>query len=107
MTYRNINVDGTVYEYVVGKQYVKIKGVGLFSKQEVGHVINEDNVMVQPSHIREMILYGKRLPLAVKICTEHKLQEILVADPFDCEIHDRKIYRWMCKKCYAERAMDI
>lgn len=36
MSYRKIKVDGIQYEYVVGKTHVKIKGIGVWPKEEVG-----------------------------------------------------------------------
>lgn len=37
MTYRTVDVNGKTYEYVVGKSHVKIKGIGVFTKEELGH----------------------------------------------------------------------
>lgn len=36
MSYRKITVDGKEYEYTVGRSHVKIKGVGVWPKEEVG-----------------------------------------------------------------------
>lgn len=36
MTYRKITVDNQVYEYTVGRTHLKIKGVGVFPKEEFG-----------------------------------------------------------------------
>ena len=36
MSYRKIQVDGATYEYVVGRSHVKVKGVGVVPKHEVG-----------------------------------------------------------------------
>ena len=36
MSYRNITVDGTTYKYVVGKTHVKVHGLGVWKKEEVG-----------------------------------------------------------------------
>lgn len=36
MSYRKITVDGIQYEYVVGKTHVKIKGIGVWPKEEIG-----------------------------------------------------------------------
>lgn len=37
MSYRKIAVDGKEYEYVVGRTHVKVKGVGVWPKEEVGN----------------------------------------------------------------------
>ena len=39
MSYRKIVVDGKTYEYVVGKTHVKVKGLGVWPNQEMGHEI--------------------------------------------------------------------
>jgi hypothetical protein len=36
MTYRKITVNNVEYEYVIGKTHVKIKGIGVWPKEEVG-----------------------------------------------------------------------
>jgi uncharacterized protein YacL (UPF0231 family) len=36
MSYRKITVDGKEYEYSIGRTHVKIKGVGVWLKEEVG-----------------------------------------------------------------------
>lgn len=38
MSYRKITVDEKDYEYVVGKIHVKVKGVGVWPKEEVGEI---------------------------------------------------------------------
>ena len=38
MSYRKITVDGNEYEYVVGKSHIKVKGVGVWPKEEVGEI---------------------------------------------------------------------
>ena len=55
MAYRKITVDEKEYEYVIGKTHVKVKGVGAWDKSEVGHVIDDYEVRVQPSHVAEKI----------------------------------------------------
>lgn len=55
MSYRKITVDGTEYEYTVGRSHVKIKGVGSWYKHEVGYVIDDYESRVQPSHIVSII----------------------------------------------------
>ena len=36
MSYRKITVNGQEYQYVIGKTHVKIKGLGVWSKAEIG-----------------------------------------------------------------------
>jgi hypothetical protein len=37
--YRKITVNGTVYEYVVGKTHVKVKGLDIWPKEAVGKTV--------------------------------------------------------------------
>jgi co-chaperonin GroES (HSP10) len=62
MSYRKIEVDGTVFEYSVGRSHVKIKHVGAFPKHKVGHVIDEYEVRVRPGDIVAFIkFYGLKV----------------------------------------------
>jgi hypothetical protein len=38
MSYRKLEVEGEEYEYVIGRSYVKVKGVGAWPKEEVGEM---------------------------------------------------------------------
>lgn len=40
MAYRTLEVDGKSYQYVVGRAHVKIKGVGVWAKDEVAATIH-------------------------------------------------------------------
>lgn len=57
MAYRKITVDGTVYEYVVGKQYLKIKGLGSWPRDKIGIEIERkrDKYAVTPDIIADLI----------------------------------------------------
>lgn len=61
---RNITVDGVLYEYVVGTQFVRIKNVDthhvwLVDKEEIGEWVEdqwlETKLAVKPSHIKTFI----------------------------------------------------
>ena len=60
MAYRKIDVDGTPYEYVVGRDYVKIRGIGSFDKHRIGHVIDDRTAQVSPGHIAEFVRKMKK-----------------------------------------------
>jgi hypothetical protein len=59
LSYRKIEVDGTVFEYSVGRSHVKIRYVGAFDKREIGYVIDEREVRVRPSDIASFIKSNK------------------------------------------------
>lgn len=39
MHYRKITVDDKVYEYVVGRDVVKVKNVGIWPKEQIGEQV--------------------------------------------------------------------
>ena len=51
MSYRTVEVDGKEYEYVVGESHVKVKGVGVWLREEVGYTADDDKIRVRPSDI--------------------------------------------------------
>ena len=61
MSYRKITVNDKQYEYVVGKQFTKIKNVGLFRNDQIGEVTgysclrNENIYSVTPAVVKRMI----------------------------------------------------
>ncbi len=62
MSYRKIEVDGTVFEYSVGRSHVKIKHVGAFPKHKVGYVIDDYEVRVRPGDVAAYIkCYGLKV----------------------------------------------
>jgi hypothetical protein len=64
--YRELTVDGKVYQYNIGKDYIKIKDLGsqLFRKSEIGLVWDEDwNIIcVTPGMITKMIKEVNKYP---------------------------------------------
>ena len=40
MAYRKIIVENEIYEYVIGKTHVKIKGIGAFLKEDIGDEVD-------------------------------------------------------------------
>lgn len=36
MSYRKIEVDGVEYQYTIGKTHVKVRGLGVWSKEDIG-----------------------------------------------------------------------
>jgi len=39
MSYRKLEVDGTVFEYSIGRTHTKIRGVGAYKNEEVGKTV--------------------------------------------------------------------
>ena len=60
MSYRKITVNDKQYEYVVGKQYTKIKNVGTFRNDQIGTIACYDDhgknkYAVTPAVVKRMI----------------------------------------------------
>jgi hypothetical protein len=61
MSYRRITVDGREFEYTVGKTHIKVKGVGVWSKQDLyeRHLYKSDVdpslLMVTPELVAKQI----------------------------------------------------
>ena len=69
MGYRNINVNGQDYQYVIGRTHTKIKGLGAYRNEDIGQIqtyvmynditdefeTHEDGVIVRPSDVALMI----------------------------------------------------
>ena len=51
MSYRKLEVNGTTFEYSVGKSHVKIRHVGAYPKEKVGFVMDERETRVRPNDI--------------------------------------------------------
>lgn len=62
MSYRNITVDGIGYQYTIGKGCVKIRGLGVWDKEDIGIRVDREfegddfgTIEVYPSHIAAKI----------------------------------------------------
>jgi len=111
MSYRKVTVEGKVYEYVVGKVFVKIKDFGLFKVADVGNpilnrVLGKDRLyQTTPATIASII---KKEPLPRMFSCRHgtKTHE-LVYDPFHVEIKNKFHTMLNCKECYANSRDNI
>lgn len=55
MAYRKIDVDGSTYEYSIGRTHVKIRGFNAVLKEKIGEPVDEDTYAVRPGHIAKYI----------------------------------------------------
>lgn len=58
MGYRNITVDGTVYQFTIGKFATKIKGHSVIKNSVIGTPFGDDKYAVTPGNIAEYIRTG-------------------------------------------------
>lgn len=60
MSYRKMEINGTTYEYVVGRSHVKVKGLGSQPHHVIGELVlpeaDPPKYVVKPSHVRDWIV---------------------------------------------------
>jgi hypothetical protein len=112
MSYRKLELNGRIYEWVAGRDFLKVKGVGIWPKTEVGTLAASrkrpyyDQYVVGPAHV---ICALTNQPPPKYECSRHPGVggDVLAADPFASEIHDRIIHVPNCPDCLQESAWDI
>lgn len=115
MSYRKLELNGRIYEWVVGKSVLKVKGVGIWPIADVGTLAASKRdwskpyvatYVCGPAHVINAIL-GK--PKPVYECDRHPGVggDFLAADPFASEIYDKIMHVPNCPDCLQESAWDI
>ncbi|MCS4089978.1 hypothetical protein [Rhizobium sp. BK176] len=109
MSYRKIEVNGTTYEYVVGRSHVKIRGPNfskVLTKAEVGQPIGDDRYVVSPANIKNIVL--GRPGAQIFVCRNHGAATTTLSyDPYDLEIYGKKRLMMDCGRCLDELGWDI
>lgn len=101
MGYRNIEVEGKKYEYVVGRKAVKIRGANgylkIMPREDVGQPLGRMHV-VTPFGIRQAIL---GLPSRRTFtCRKHgTVTQELAYVPFCAEVYGKYIMMMSCPEC--------
>ena len=114
MSYRKLDIHGRVYEYTIGKQFVKFRAGDAVPLEKIGHPLGNDRFMVTPGTITEYLTTGKVYQGPRHCCNFRSVVhhcENMVTNlrplPFDREIHDKLNYRFICDDCYARNAEEI
>jgi len=110
--YRKLTINKDTYEFNIGKKFVVIKfgkQKKLIEKKDIGVPLGDvfENFIVTPKMIRAHIL-GEEL--RIEDCFIHcdcEAEKKLSPLPFSVEIHDKRVYAYMCQKCFNENAEDI
>ena len=99
MAYRNINVNGTTYKFIIGKTFTKVNGVGSIAHTMLGKkVYGMDEYVVEPCDVRRFILAGGTVDPhfhdGPHKCINADRRECegevrLQADPFEAEINEK------------------
>lgn len=104
MSYRKINVNGRIYEWVAGKQFLKIKNFGIFPIKDIGNPVGGDRYVVSTGNVRAVIL-GLEIPT---FSCDHGTNTIeLRDDPFSYEIYGKTRLVLNCPTCLKISAFDI
>jgi len=100
---RKLIIDNKEYEYVIGKDYTKVKFNGkstLFENRKIGNVIKEGRYRVTPKHVRRAIK-GESIPEF--ICQKHQFRTTKMVFRPDWDSLDyREIPVFVCPKCEKE-----
>lgn len=114
MSYRNINVDGATYKFVIGKTYTKVVGVGSILNSELGIPLGNNRYFTQPRDVRRFIIGAGKIdkhfhdgPHECNFCDKISDDVCFRTNPFETEIHERAIYAYCCDNCDKEIADNI
>ena len=113
--YRKLEVDDKLYDYNIGKVFVKIKseiGSELVKKSDIGIGIGANRYIITPKMIRAYILgltsnSPEYLSEYFPTCRCVGVDKTLGVIPFDAEIFDKSHYVYWCKSCFEGNADDI
>lgn len=107
MSYRKITVNGTQYQYSIGKTHTKIKGLPVFENSQIGDQISDtQDYVVTPYNVSNAIL-GKHTPRLVQKCHHGTITHETTTDPYAYEIYGKEVDMINCPKCVHELEMDI
>lgn len=121
MSYRNINVNGTVYKFVIGKKFTKVVGIGSIANNLLGKQLgNSDRYLTGPGDIRRFILGDGTVDPhfhdgpheCVNANKQNRYHECagkvtFDVNPLEAEIYEKYYYAYRCEACYEALADDI
>lgn len=107
MTYRNIEVDGKIYQYVIGKHNTKIKHVGVYNNSDIGNEIK----VTYSKHVKRFVVTPKTIELLIRgeptpnsnFCYEHGLTTLSIITSSNLDLHNIHA----CPKCIEELRCDV
>ncbi len=117
--YRKITVDKKEYLFNIGKNFVKIKGIGDIEKKDFFKDSRGDDrevaqqCPVSPGMIADYINGKKIRDIKLKRstpqcnCSKPLSEKSWRSDPFDAEIHQDYHYAMWCDECIERRSWDI
>lgn len=109
--FRKMNVGDQQYLFNIGDTYIQIRdpdGKNNFYSR-IEHGFGRDCV-VTPKMIRDLIVNGyvfNNGSRYFKTCSCEDVEKHVEFLPYDAEIFNKKIYAYMCERCFDENAADI
>jgi hypothetical protein len=107
MSYRTMVVGGKSYEYVIGKKFLKVKGVGSFLKSEIGCDRGPNSGFeVTPGMISDLIAGRPVRKIEPYTCRHGTTTTHLAASPYASEVYDKRQMMIDCKECLHDDWLD-
>lgn len=112
MSYRKITVDNQQYEYTVGKEYTKVKGLGIYKNSDIGDSVatgykyHPEKFIVAPYNVANAIK-GIKKPREMHKCRHGTETHLTTLSPYDLEIYHEEVQMINCPKCVEQSAGDI
>lgn len=119
MSYRKLDVEGTEYEYTIGRKNTKVKLAGkafkIFDNEVIGSPIVSNYNCGEPGVILKYQVTPLNVRLAIQskplpewTCRSHGVTtKNLTSNPFTAEIEERISYMIACPECVENCAGDI
>jgi len=103
--YRDLDVDGKTYQYHIGRDFVKIKGIPGNNNVPIDDVGFRG--IVKPAMIRNFILgIPNKAEDHFQTCSCNAPKRVGCL-PFDAEIYEKYHYVNYCEECFDRNAEDI
>jgi hypothetical protein len=119
MGYRMLTIDDKHYEYVIGRNFTKIRGGEAIPNSKAGWPVGvwppNDRLpvtryMVTPGTLCEYLTKGQ-VDVGARQCCNHanckNMASSLRPLPFAVEIHHKQYFKFICDDCYQQNADDI
>jgi len=107
--YRTLQVNSKKYEYHIGKDFVKIKGLDLKNNSiPILEIAPDMKGIVKPGMISNFIQGIKNKPEDFfDTCSCKGVEKMVACLPFDLEIYEKAHYVYLCQECFNINAEDI
>jgi len=107
--YRKLTVNGKEYQYHIGRDFVKIKGMDLKNNSvPIFDIAPGMKGIIKPGMISNFIQGIENKPEDFfSRCSCKNVEKRLACLPFDFEIYGKVNYVYFCKNCFDENYADV